>query len=296
MEKIHPTILSRLFKNWCGEHHDSILQIPNSGSKRRYYRLQSRDHKAIGAYNPNKKENKAFLKMTNFFLQENIPVPEIFAVHDSFTYYLQQDLGDTTLFSLITKYREEPEMVPVIKQYLREAIRELARIQIIAGRRMDFSMCHPYRRFNKSAILFDLEYFREHFLSQHKVHYHKRRLNKEFKQLAAFIGQAESHFFLYRDFQSRNIMLQDEHIFFIDYQGGRQGPLQYDLSSLLFQARANLPQQLREEMLDYYLRVARMLTPIDKVEFKSYFLEKGNNKVKIKPMDNVDIELSDIYL
>ena len=260
-----------MFHNWCGEKSENIISLPHSGSDRHYYRIFGKNNRAIAAYNPHQKENQVFFEMTRFFLSERIAVPEIYQKNALETLYLIQDLGDTTLFSVITNKIDNPEYLPEIREYLKQAIRELARIQIIAGRKMDFSICYPYSTFDASSVVFDLEYFRTHFLDRHAISYDSYRLEKDFRYLTDFIGEEEKAYFMYRDFQSRNIMVKDGKLFFIDYQGGRKGPLQYDLASLLFQARARLPQQLREEMLDYYLRVVRMLTPIDVEKFLGYY-------------------------
>jgi len=263
--------IAELFHQWCGEHPGEIIPLPHSGSDRHYYRVKGDRHSAMAAFNPHRKENRVFFKMTEFFRSERIPVPEIYKVDVSETYYLLQDLGDTTLFSLITSKIDDPANLPEIKAYLEKTIRELVRIQISAGKKMDFSICYPHQSFNASSVLYDLEYFRKHFLNKQSFSYNKSRLKKDFRELTQFIGEADSHYFMYRDFQSRNIMICQENLYFIDYQGGRQGPLQYDLASLLFQARARLPQELREEMLCYYLKVARMVTSLNVQEFLSYY-------------------------
>jgi len=263
--------IAKLFYNWCGEKPTKILSLPHSGSDRHYYRVLGRNSRAIAAYNPYQKENRVFFEMTRFFLSERIPVPEIYQIDASETLYLLQDLGDISLFSVITNKIDNPENLPEIRAYLKHAIRELARIQVAAGRKMDFSICYPYSKFDASSVLFDLKYFRKHFLDRQAFSYDKRRLEKDFQYLTDFMGKVENKYFMYRDFQSRNIMVNNGKLFFIDYQGGRKGPLQYDLASLLFQARARLPQQLREEMLDYYLQIVRMLTPIDVEKFRDYY-------------------------
>lgn len=271
MEKNRQQEIKRLFHNWCGEQPEQINPLPHSGSDRHYYRILGRNSSAIAAYNPHQKENRVFFEMTRFFLSERIAVPKIYQKNDSETLYLLEDLGDTTLFSVIASKIESPENLPEIRTYLKQAIRELARIQVVAGRKMDFSICHPYSTFDASSVLFDLEYFRNHFLERQAFSYNKLRLKKDFQYLTNFIGEVENQYFMYRDFQSRNIMVNDGKLYFIDYQGGRKGPLQYDLASLLFQARARLPQHLREEMLNYYIQIVRMLTPIDIEEFLNYY-------------------------
>jgi len=271
LKENHQQDIAKLFYSWCGEKPTKIISLPHSGSDRHYYRVLGKNSRAIAAYNPHKKENRVFFEMTRFFLSERIAVPQIYQADASETLYLLQDLGDTTLFSIIINKIDDPEHLPEIREYLKQAIRELARIQVVAGRKMDFSICYPHSNFDASSVLFDLEYFREHFLDKQPLSYNKYRLKKDFQDLTDFIGKEENEYFMYRDFQSRNIMVNDGKLYFIDYQGGRKGPLQYDLASLLFQARARLPQQLREELLDYYLQVIRMITPIDVEKFLSFY-------------------------
>jgi len=271
LEKNRQQEITKLFYDWCEEKPKQIIPLPHSGSDRHYYRVLGENSRAIAVHNPHKKENRVFFEMTHFFLSERISVPEIYHTNATETLYLIQDLGDTNLFSVITNKIDNPEYLPEIREYLKQAIRELARIQVVAGRKMDFSICYPYSIFDASSVMFDLEYFRKHFLDKQAISYDNYRLEKDFRYLTNFIGEEEKVYFMYRDFQSRNIMVKDGKLFFIDYQGGRKGPLQYDLASLLFQARARLPQQLREEMLDYYLQIVRMLTPIDVDKFLDYY-------------------------
>ncbi len=265
------TEIRNLVKEWNGEDPKQIIPLPHSGSDRHYYRVYCKNRHLLAAYNPHVEENRVFFEMTRFFLAERIPVPRVYHVNSSETAYLLEDLGDTTLFSIITGKIDDPANLPEIKACLKQAIRELARIQVVAGRKMDFSICYPYSCFDASSVLYDLEYFRKHFLDRQSFSYDKLQLSKDFQYLTDFIGQADNQYFMYRDFQSRNILVHNEKLYFIDYQGGRRGPLQYDLASLLFQARARLPQKLREELLDYYLQFTRMLTPLNIEEFRSYY-------------------------
>lgn len=259
--------LSKLYYKYCGEKPDSVKPLPHSGSDRVYFRLKGRKKQVIGAYNPHKKENETFLYMTHFFLQENLQVPEIYLTDLSNNIYLMQDLGDKTLFSEIAG---SPNTNAVIA-WLKKVVRELVRFQIVAGKKLDFSKCYPYKEFDQPAILYDLEYFRNQFLDRIGMEYSNKNLRQDFGKLAEFIDSENKDFFMYRDFQSRNIMVHDNRLFFIDYQGGRKGPLQYDLASLLFQARAGIPEHVKNEVLNYYIGIARMLTPLSKEEFLRYY-------------------------
>jgi len=264
-------ILAHLFRAWCGEEADEFRPIPRSGSNRSYYRLISTNHTAIGVNNPDYKENRAFIYMTRFFSHERVAVPSLLGEDLSHEVYLTEDLGDQTLFDLITQNPDDPARDPRIRKMIREALRELARIQVVAARKMNFSFCYPYTCFHRESITYDLHYFREQFLEQTSINYNKKQLDRDFEDLAGLILEAGQEYFMYRDFQSRNIMVRQDKLYFIDYQGARKGPLQYDLAAFLYQARARLPESFREEMVGHYLKVARMLTPIDERAFRKYF-------------------------
>lgn len=264
------TALAGLFHTWCGEMPETINTLPPTASNRTYYRLKSRKNTAIGAHNPNFKENRAFISMTHFFENERICVPEVYLCDLDNDIYLLEDLGDRTLFSFILDQSNHSNSSG-LKEALREALKELGRIQVMGGKKMDFSICYPYKQFSQDSILWDLNYFREQFLHQMGIEYHPEKLREDFQQFADFIMQADNDYLMYRDFQSRNIMLHRNKLYFIDYQGFRKGPLQYDVASFLFQARAALPEELREEMLDYYMRIAEMYTPINRQEFLKYY-------------------------
>ena len=260
-----------LFSKWYNEIPESIHTLPPTASKRTYYRIKSRNYTAIGVHNPNYKENRAFISMTRFLMDERIHVPEIYRYDLDNNIYLQEDLGNQTLFSFIIEKSNHSDNLSELKKVLKQALKELARIQVMGGKKMDFSICYPYKQFSQDSILWDLNYFRKQFLDQLGIDYHAENLRKDFQQFADFIMQADNDYLMYRDFQSRNIMLHQNTLYFIDYQGARKGPLQYDVASCLFQARAALPAEIREEMLDYYLGIAEMLTPINRSEFLKYY-------------------------
>jgi aminoglycoside/choline kinase family phosphotransferase len=264
-------LFSELFKKWSGENVLDIEELPVSGSKREYFRIKGKNRRAIGVFNANKKENEVFLKMARFFQQERIPVPEIYGVNLDENIYIQQDLGDQTLFSQIQNLINQKKRAHELKNVLKTVLTELCRIQIVAGRKMDFSICYPVQAFGKELILKDLEYFRDNFLNRIGVSFDLYKLNKDFEKLAEFTTGVDSHYFMYRDFQSRNILINDNDYYFLDFQGGMEGPLQYDVVSFLFQARARIPQEIREELLEYYFSVARMMTPISEFSFFRYY-------------------------
>lgn len=263
--------MENLFYTWCNEMPEVTQPLPPTASKRNYFRIKSSNYTAMGAHNPNYKENNAFISISRFLLNEEIHVPEIYLTDLKNNIYLLEDLGDKTLFSFIREKSQHCEAPFELKRILRDTLKKLAWIQIMCGKKMDFSVCYPYRKFSEESILWDMNYFRKQFIDQIKIPYHAEKLQKDFQQFADFIMQADNDYLMYRDFQSRNIMLHHNELYFIDYQGMRKGPLQYDVASFLFQARAALPEDIREEMLEYYIKTASLLAPLNKKEFLQFY-------------------------
>ncbi|WP_372776329.1 phosphotransferase [Mangrovibacterium sp.] len=263
--------LIRLFESHFGEEMTAFELLPASGSYREYCRIKSANHQAIGAFNADIRENKAFLSFTNHFYSLGLPVPEIFRANENQTCYIQEDLGNLTLFDYLSKTREREGFSDKIVQVYKRVLHELPKIQIIAGKEIDYSQCYPRAAFDKQSMLWDLNYFKYYFLKLAKIPFDEQALEDDFETFTNYLLQADSEFFLYRDFQSRNIMLIDNKVAFIDYQGGRKGPLQYDLASLLYDAKADIPQHVRNELLDFYLDELEKFQPIEREQFKAYF-------------------------
>ncbi len=258
--------MGRLFEQWSGSSPELILPLAPSGGNRMYYRLQNGDRTAIGTYGSNIRENKAFLYLSRHFHQMGLPVPEIYAQQTGHSIYLQEDLGATTLYSyLLEKGDYFPDYLVRIYQRVLE---ELAKLQILGGEDLDYSNCFPKPVFDKESMFWDLNYFKYHFILPSGLNYDEAALEKDFHHLADFLLAAEHQYFMCRDFQSRNIMVRNSQPFFIDYQGGRKGALQYDVASLLFQAKANIPPDIREQLFDHYLRAAGEHLPIDPATFR----------------------------
>jgi aminoglycoside/choline kinase family phosphotransferase len=263
--------LKILFEKWGGEKLNSFSQLPDSGSNRKYFRLSGEEKKAIGAFNPNQRENKAFIYLTKHFNNSNLPVPKFYMVKMSIGIYLQEDLGDETLFSLLNKKRSKNIIPAEVKNLYLHSISELPRFQIIASKGLDYSNCYPRATFDAQSIKWDLSYFKYYFLKLANISFDEQKLEDDFNTLAKFLLEADKNYFMYRDFNSRNIMIKDEKPFFIDYQGGRKGALQYDVASLLFDSKANLPIEFRNELLEHYLHCVNRIKKIDSREFKKYF-------------------------
>src|ERR1700756_1158550 len=250
-------VLNRLFE----EHFRSPvtrvqpLQGELGGSGRKIIRLSGENQSAIGVLYGVREENVAFLEFSKHFRRRGLPVPEIYGEDLSQGAYLEEDLGDTTLFEFLSKNRQgENIAAPVVEAY-RKVVAVLPRFQVEAGRNLDYSVCYPRASFDRQSIAWDLNYFKYYFLRLAAIPFNEQALEDDFTRLTEFLLSAPRDYFLYRDFQSRNILLRDGEPFFVDYQGGRKGALQYDIASLLYDAKADLPPELRQHLLDRYLEV-----------------------------------------
>ena len=260
-----------MFESHFKEEVTFFEQLPASGSYREYARIKSMNHLVIGAYNQDVKENRAFLEFSAHFRNKNIPVPRIYAVNSNMDCYLQEDLGNTTLFDFISITREnEGFSIKIVDEY-KKVLRELPRIQLVAGKDIDYSVCYPREAFDKQSMMWDLNYFKYYFLKLAKISFDEQALEDDFQAFSDYLLAVDNNAFLYRDFQSRNVMLKDDKVYFIDYQGGRKGALQYDLASLLYDAKANIPEAEREELLEFYLDELNQYKQVDREKFKSLF-------------------------
>jgi aminoglycoside/choline kinase family phosphotransferase len=264
--------LQHLFTQWTGHAADSVEQLPPSGSAREYFRLRWGERSAIGTFNPHRRENEAFLYFADHFRQQQLPVPEVYAHDLSAHVYLQTDLGDRALLSEHLATRQGTELAASTLAHYQQALSQLARLQIEAGRQLDFSRTYAPPRFDRQAMQWDLEYFKYYFLRLAGVEFDPVALEADFGRLTAWLAQVPGDYFLYRDFQARNILLHQGQPWFIDFQGGQQGPLAYDVASLLYQAKAQLPAATREALLDHYLQAASQYLPnLDRSQFKAEF-------------------------
>src|SRR5216684_5199608 len=229
------------------------LQGELGGSGRKIIRLSNQQHSAIGILYNVREENIAFLEFSRHFRRHGLPVPEIYGEDLERGAYLEEDLGDTTLFDFLSKNRAgETVAVPAVEAY-RKVVAVLPRFQTEAGRDLNYKVCYPRASFDRQSIAWDLNYFKYYFLRLAGIPFNEQALEHDFARLTKFLLSAEQDYFLYRDFQSRNIMLRSGEPFFVDYQGGRKGALQYDPASLLYDAQADLPPELRQKLLDHYL-------------------------------------------
>jgi aminoglycoside/choline kinase family phosphotransferase len=249
----------------------TVEALPPSGSYREYIRLISPHFKAIGTWNEDVKENNAFIEFSKHFRMKGIKVPEIYDYRPAECIYLQEDLGNETLFSFMSAVRESEGFSDKITGIYIKVVSELPKIQIVAGIDLNYDFCYPRNAFDRQSMMWDLNYFKYYFLKLAKIPFSEQFLEDDFTTFTDYLLQAESHFFMFRDFQSRNIMLRDEEPWFIDYQGGRQGALQYDLASLLYDAKADIPEQVRETLMDVYLNELEKIYPVDRSQFRQFF-------------------------
>lgn len=262
------TSLLNLYSRYTGKSPQTVDELPSSGSNRRYFRLTADDGATlIGVIGTSKEENRAFIYMARHFAEKGIPVPEVLAVGQDGMTYLQTDLGDMLLFKEIEQGRATRSFSVHERDLLAKTIRRLPDIQFGGAEGMDFNMCFPAVKFDERSILWDLNYFKYCFLKATGLEFDENRLEDDFQTLARVLMQTDTNTFMYRDFQSRNVMVRDGEPWFIDFQGGRRGPFYYDVASFLWQAKANIPDTLRKELLDEYLASLHKYYPIGEKEF-----------------------------
>jgi len=266
-------VLNKLFEEHfhLPAEHVQPLQGELGGSGRKILRLSGGNHSAIGIVYGIREENEAFLAFSRHFWRHGLPVPEIYGQALDQGAYLEEDLGDLTLFDFLSRNRTGDAIAePVIHVY-RKVVAELPRFQVEAGRDLDYSVCYPRGSFDRQSIHWDLNYFKYYFLRLAGIPFNEQALEDDFCKLTEFLLEAPSDYFLYRDFQSRNVILPEGRPYFVDYQGGRKGALQYDIASLLFDAKADLPPELRQQLLETYLEALGSHIAADREAFLCYY-------------------------
>jgi aminoglycoside/choline kinase family phosphotransferase len=263
--------LEKLFEEQFQVMPELTVPLAVSGSDRRYYRLSGGGHVAIGTYNSMVAENNTFFYFTELLRKHNINVPQMYKMSRDRKAYLQQDLGKTSLFDLV----QSEGFTPRVKKFYLDAITQLAKTQWIAGREADFKQCYAAQKFDEKAIMSDLLYFKYYFADLQGINYDRSLLISEMELLSKDLGRIQPQTFMYRDFQSRNIMIYDDKIYFIDYQGAMQGPPQYDIASLLWQAKAQLPNPWKEELLNTYIKALEDLhvPRMDEIYFRRGYVQ-----------------------
>jgi aminoglycoside/choline kinase family phosphotransferase len=264
-----------LFEEAFGHRPAVILDMAADGSQRQYFRLVgSDDRTAVGAIGPDHDENRAVLAFAKAFRRIDLPVPEIYAEDQDAGVWLEEDLGDTTLFAALSAARVacvEGEFPADIEHLYRRVLEILPRFQVAGHRAIDYRLAYPRQAFDRQSIRWDLNYFKYHFLKLAHVPFNEQRLEDDFSRLTAHLLQADADFFLYRDFQSRNIMIRAGEPWFVDFQGGRKGAPHYDVASLLYDAKADVPPPVRAALLEHYLDALGEFVPVDRARFREQF-------------------------
>lgn len=251
-----------LFEKYFNYRPDRIELLPASGSARKYYRIFAGDKTYIGAYHQNIEENRLFIDFSRHFREKGLHVPEIYAVADDGLVYIQEDLGTHMLLDVVESERKEKRLSAPLVELYKKSLSELLRFQLPGGEGLDYSYCIPRPSFDRRCISWDLNYFKYCFLRLAGADFSEEALENDFEQLTDFLCGVPADGFMFRDFQSRNIMVRNGEVWFIDYQGGRQGALQYDVASLLYDAIVGIPEEQREELLDYYIQELQRYRPV----------------------------------
>jgi aminoglycoside/choline kinase family phosphotransferase len=266
-------VLNRLFE----EHfHSPVKRVQPvqgdlGGSGRKIIRLSNERFSAIGILYGVREENAAFLEFSKHFRKHGLPVPEIYGEDLGHGAYLEEDLGNTTLFEFLSKNRSGENIASPVMDAYRKVVAVLPRFQVEAGRDLNYEVCYPIASFDRQSVAWDLNYFKYYFLRLAGIPFNERALENDFGHLTEFLMTADRDYFLYRDFQSRNILLRNGQPFFVDYQGGRKGALQYDIASLLFDAKADLPPELRQDLLNHYLDALGQYIRLDREAFTRHY-------------------------
>ncbi|MBO7278009.1 MAG: phosphotransferase [Bacteroidales bacterium] len=261
--------LKTLFEQHTGQRPENVVELPSSGSNRRYFRMTAGDICLIGALGTSVDENKAFWAIATHFHKQGLPVPEVYAHDEEFTCYIQQDLGDQILFNCIEEGRTRGKYSEEERALLRETMASLPTLQFEGANGFDFSICYPQPEFDERMISFDLNYFKYCFLKATGLDFSELKLEEDFRRMSDVLMRSSSSTFLYRDFQARNVMLVDGKPYFIDFQGGRKGPIYYDVASFVWQAKANYSEELKHELIQTYIDSLRRYMPVDEAYFYS---------------------------
>ena len=262
-----------LFKQYSGNDALRVEPLPVSGSARRYYRVFAEDRTYVGVYHENLRENRLFVDFTRHFEKSRLHVPHVYCVSEDGFCYLQDDLGPDMLLDVVEREREGEFLSEHTMELYRKALSELLKFQLVGGKGLDYSECLPRPVFDGRCIRWDLNYFKYCFLKLAGVEVDEDRLENDFDRLTAKLVMAGADGFMFRDFQSRNIMVVDDEVYFIDYQGGRQGALHYDVASLLYDAIVKIPEGQKEELLNFYIRQLTVCEPEYAEKFREMYYD-----------------------
>jgi aminoglycoside/choline kinase family phosphotransferase len=264
-------IISEGYRSLFGKREVQIIPMPRSGSDRKYFRIISDGKSVIGAYNPVREENDAFVGFTKHFIFQGLPVPEIFGYFPEKHIYFLQDLGDISLYSLLCNNQIINGFTAVTIDLYKRILDNLILFQTRGGEGLNFKLCYPHRSFDLQSMMWDLNYFKYMFLKLMTVPFSEQKLENDFICLCNFLLQQKMNYFLYRDFQSANIMIVKDEPWFIDYQGGRKGAPQYDVASILYDAKIPMESITRKKLLDYYIKHFCKTTGEESRKFREYY-------------------------
>ncbi len=257
----------KIFSQFADERIVKIEEIPESASARKYFRIYTNDNSYIFCKNDNLEENEAFFHFTENFNRKEIPVPKLLFIDSMKKNYIISDLGNVRLNDFLEKNKFDERTMKILYQI----IDELLNLQFSGLDNLNLELAYPRKEFDKQSIMWDLNYFKYYFLKLFDFDFNENRLETDFGNFADLLLQANSNFFLFRDFQSRNIMIMNEKPYFIDYQGGRKGALQYDLASFLFDGVVNFNAEIRQILLQYYIKKLKDKSEIEANLFMRYF-------------------------
>ena len=260
-------ILKDLFESYTGQQLAEKSELSTSGSNRRYFRLKGGNISVVGVLGTNFEENRAFIALSKHFKEKHLHVPTVLAVSEDGMSYIQEDLGEKILYDQLAQGRESGTYSSYECNLLCRTIEQLPKIQFRGAEGLDWSVCYPQPAFDGRMIDFDLNYFKYCFLKATGLEFNEVQLQEDFERFKADLLKDDDNTFMYRDFQARNVMLRDGEPYFIDYQGGRRGPIYYDVASFIWQARSRYPEELRQEMIRTYLRALRGFTQVDEAHF-----------------------------
>lgn len=264
---MHDSLIA-LYKVLFSEEPLKVTPLTAHASNRQMFRMVGPARSVIGVVSPNRFENRAFCEFTAHFRKHGLPVPLIHGLDAEAGLYIEEDLGNETLFDVLSARRSAPGTMPAeVESLYVKAVQILPRFQVVAGRTLDYELCYPRRAYDRDSKLWDMRFFRDSFLRRTGVAFDESALEADFERFGDFLELAPADFFMYRDFQSRNIMVRDGELFFIDYQGGRRGPLHYDVASLLYQSKANIPADARMRILEAYLAAIGEFVPVERTSF-----------------------------
>lgn len=267
-QKMNTEELSELFRKHFKIDASAVTKLKGAGSNRQYFRLSNGDTTAIGVHGESAEENRSFIKLAEHFAAQGLPTPKVFCHTDDYMFYLQEDLGSIALFDAMENGVNTSSFSDAEKNLLFKTIEKLPDMQFKGAEGLDFSVCYPQSDFNRDTVMWDLNYFKYCYLKATGIQFLEPKLEDDFRKLADDLLAENTNTFLYRDFQSRNVMIKNGEPYFIDFQGGRRGPIYYDVASFVWQARANYHAPLKKELIKHYLDAISKYQSVDAAAFE----------------------------